>query len=329
MDFFAEHSRQIITALTLFPLGACVGSFLNVVIYRLPLDKSLLSPPSHCPHCGKSINPSDNIPIIGWLLLRGKARCCGKKISGRYPFLEALTGTLWALTGWVNAKPVYNPYIDAGLLTVWLLLIAAMIAASYIDIDHQIIPDAITLGGLFFSLLACLALPQLHTDIVVAFPSVNPRLSSLLGGALGAATGAGVCYLLSVAGALAMREKIKQLQEDDPEIDTAIGLGDVKLMAFLGALFGWKSSLMIFFMGAFLGALFGIIEKIRTGRHLAQTCPPEYGFWQRIRWRWGNGVSVIPFGPYLCAGALAMMFFKGALFSALYSWFFPFATRHF
>ena len=127
-----------------FICGAVVGSFLNVCIHRVPAGASIVSPPSHCPQCGTPIRSRDNVPLLSYLLLRGRCRACGTRISLRYPVVEALTGILSALVAY---RVGWSP-----LLAVDGLLIAALIAISFIDFDHQIIPDVITLPGMLIGL---------------------------------------------------------------------------------------------------------------------------------------------------------------------------------
>ncbi|MDR0867970.1 MAG: prepilin peptidase [Planctomycetota bacterium] len=274
--------------LSLFALGACVGSFLNVVIYRLPLRKSLLTPPSFCPRCGQALRARDNLPLIGWLWLRGRGRCCGAPISARYPAVELLTALLWGVTAVVVAAPRYGVATDAGLLTAHLVFIAALIAVVFIDADWQIIPDALSLGGLGAALAASAALPVLHAEALAEYPAVNARLVAFLAAFFGAAVGAAAAYGVSLLGTFLYRRQLREIRRDHPEIDSVLGLGDVKLMAFFGAFFGAAGALTIFVLGTFYGALFGLIQ------------------------RWRGGV-VIPFGPFLAAGALTWLFFAAPL----------------
>ncbi|WP_457631719.1 prepilin peptidase [Oceanithermus sp.] len=130
-----------------FILGTVIGSFLNVVIYRLPEGKSIVHPPSHCPHCGHRLGAVDMVPILSWLVFRGRCRYCGAPISPRYPLVEGLTGLLFAAAAWLHPNP------DAGLLLIWVFT-ALLIALSFIDIDHYILPDSLTYGGLALGLLA-------------------------------------------------------------------------------------------------------------------------------------------------------------------------------
>ncbi|WP_293169897.1 prepilin peptidase [Oceanithermus sp.] len=129
-----------------FVLGAVIGSFLNVVIYRLPKGESIVHPPSHCPACGHRLGPVDMVPILSWIAFRGRCRYCGAPVSARYPLVEGLTGALFALAAWLHPVP------DAGLVLAWTLA-ALLVALAFIDIDHYILPDSLTYGGLALGLV--------------------------------------------------------------------------------------------------------------------------------------------------------------------------------
>lgn len=130
-----------------FVLGAVIGSFLNVVIYRLPKGASVVHPPSRCPSCGHRLGPVDMVPILSWLVFRGRCRYCGAPVSARYPLVEGLTGALFALAAWLHPVP------DVGLVLIWVFT-SFLIALSFIDIDHYILPDSLTYGGLALGLAA-------------------------------------------------------------------------------------------------------------------------------------------------------------------------------
>lgn len=308
-------------AVVFFLLGSCVGSFLNVVAFRLPRGLSLLRPPSFCPACDRPIAASDNLPIIGWLLLRGRARCCGAPISARYPLGEALTGLAWAVTAALHALPARGPAIDAAELTLWLTVAAMLIAASFIDYDHRYLPDAITLGGCVLAVAASAALPFLHPWAVARFPAVNPHLVAGLYSLTALFATWGALLVLTAIGNLACRRALEKAQREDPEADTVLGLGDVKLMAFFGALFGLTGAAVIFFLGAVYGAVFGSALKLRSG----VVPPPPPGapapsFWARLAARWESGDSVMPLGPCLCAAALTWLWAKPQLSALAARW---------
>ena len=179
----------------LFVFGCMVGSFLNVCIHRLPLAQSIVSPPSHCPHCKYSIPWYLNVPLITWLMLRGKCRNCGAPISIRYFLVELLTGVVF-LGCWLRFGPV-----SAALALVYCLIMAGLITATFIDFEHFIIPDEITMGGMVLGFICSFFLPQLHGEVSVP--------ASLKQSLIGMAVGAGLIYLIVRLGKLAFgRHKV-------------------------------------------------------------------------------------------------------------------------
>lgn len=209
--------------------GLIVGSFLNVCIYRIPRNLSVVKPMSFCPNCSERIKPWHNLPILSYFMLKGRCAYCGVKISIRYPIVEALNGALWSLA-----------YLKFGLsleLPFVLFFISALIVASFIDIDFQIIPDSISLSLIVLGLLLSL-LP--HDS-----PSTN---RSLIDSIVGVLVGGGILYIIAVVSRGGM------------------GGGDIKLNAGVGAYLGWKSSLLTLFIGSFFGAIIGIIVLVRTGK---------------------------------------------------------------
>ena len=345
-EYFSAHVPATY-ALTLLFFGAAVGSFLNVVIFRLPYDISLLSPPSSCPRCGKRIYGLDNLPILSWLILGGRCRHCRAPIPWRYPAPELLTALLWAAAGYqaaaanVQAGPALEHWENIGLLVVQLLFLASLVAIALIDVDHRIIPDELSFGGLVAALIASTALPALHLpyhpEIADAFPGVSPHLVGLLSAFLGALAGGCMLLLVTAAGTLAFRKRLEKIrQTEDPDATTAIGLGDVKLMAFAGALLGWKEILAAFFLGTVVGAVAGIADKLTKGRWPGPEDKVETDFflessfvayaplperWRKaLVFRWQSGDSLMPYGPALCVGLALVLFFRApilAWFTAL------------
>lgn len=208
--------------------GACVGSFLNVVIHRVPRGQSIVTPPSACPGCGHRIRPWENVPVLGWIFLRGRCSACHASISWRYPAVEAL-GALLAL------GCVWRFDFSLEALALFALL-AAMLAVAFIDWEFMIIPDAISLGFLVLGLAIS--------------PFVGP---GPLGALIGAVVGGGLLLLVGV-----LWQKARGVE--------AMGGGDVKLMAAVGAFLGTLGVLMVIFMGAFLGAVVGTVLLRRTGK---------------------------------------------------------------
>jgi leader peptidase (prepilin peptidase)/N-methyltransferase len=242
---------------TVFLLGLCVGSFLNVCIYRLPAEASIVHPGSMCPVCKTPIRPYDNIPLLSYLLLLGKCRRCKTPIPIRYPLVELMTGLL-ALA--VLAR--FGPTLTAGVLFIFC---AALVVVTFIDIDHQIIPDVISLPGIPIFFLSRLILP--HPD----------ALTALLHSALGILAGGGSLFLVAwTYQALTGKE--------------GMGGGDIKLLAMIGALVGWKGVLFTIFAGSSTGCLVGF---------LLMASAPKGSDGMKLR---------VPFGPFLSLGALLYLF---------------------
>lgn len=221
-------------AVFVFLFGAVIGSFLNVCIYRLPLDQSIVSPGSRCMSCGAAVRWFDNIPIISWLVLRGRCRGCGAGFSIRYPLVELLTACLFLLL-----------FLRFGLsisFAIYALLVVALIVITFIDFDHQIIPDEISLSGVVLGFLASFFLPE-------------PGWASSLAGIV---VGWGSLALVFYAYLwLTGRE--------------GMGGGDAKLLAMLGAFLGWKAVPFIIFISSLVGSIVGLslMALQRKGRHLA------------------------------------------------------------
>lgn len=234
-----------------FILGAVIGSFLNVCIYRIPAGESVVSPRSRCPHCQTTIRWYHNLPIVSWVLLRGRCAYCGAAFSVRYPLVETLTGLLFALF-------LYRFGLDPVTPVAWLL-VAALVAISFIDLDHQIIPDVISLPGIPVGFLCSFAVPWVSWQ--------SSLLGILLGGGILLAIALGYEWLTKQEG---------------------MGLGDVKLLAMLGAFLGAAAILPIIFLASVMGTLVGVPLMLvtRAGRKLA-----------------------IPFGPFLASAALVYLFF--------------------
>ncbi len=226
-------------------VGACIGSFLNVVIWRLPRGESVVRGRSHCPRCGHAIRWHDNVPVLAWLWLRGRCRDCKAPISLRYPLVEALTAALFVLVA-ARRDPVAEPGAAAALAAV----LSALVAVSFVDLDRREIPDAVTKPGIAAGLLVSFLLAGLRpTGFLPEIP--NRHLAALLEAGLGALAGAGVLLAVRWLGLLAFHKE-------------AMGLGDVKLLAMIGGYVGWQGVLLALVFASFSGALIGIIVKIVT-----------------------------------------------------------------
>ena len=217
-------------------LGAVVGSFLNVCIYRIPRGESLVFPASRCPQCGRGISWHDNVPIVGYFLLRGRCRHCRQPISGRYPLVEFLSAVL--------ALAAYVKFGFSLALPAVFLFLAVVIVIVFIDIEHQIIPHEIVLPGIPVFLLAAV------------FIMGVPWLDSFLG----IMVGIGILYLIALY--------YEQLTGNE-----GMGGGDVNLMAMFGAFLGWQSLLFILMIASVTGAAVGIFLMIRRGESLKYAVP--------------------------------------------------------
>ncbi len=236
---------EIVGYIFVFVFGSAVGSFLNVVIHRVPNEQSIVLPNSACPKCGKAIAPYANIPILSWLILRGKCRGCKSPISPRYPAVELLAGLAWVLVFWqIGLTP---------LLPVGLIFVSVIIALIFIDAEHMILPNVITYPFLVFVLLIRLSFPlafsQNYFSDMAFFPALQMAhfpgwAASLVSALLGALAGGGSLWLVG--------DIWKRLRGKD-----AMGLGDVKLMLGVGALLGWRLSFLAIFLAAFAGAIIG------------------------------------------------------------------------
>jgi leader peptidase (prepilin peptidase) / N-methyltransferase len=235
-------------------MGLVIGSFLNVCIYRLPLGQSLASPPSRCPKCGYGLRWFDNVPVLSWVMLGGRCRKCRAPISMQYPIVEAVTGLLFLVIVWLTPM---GPLVFSRLILVCIL-----ITLFGIDLEHQILPNVITLPGIAVGLLFSLITP--------------PGWQAALAGAF---LGGGILYGIAAAYYLVRREE-------------GLGMGDVKMLAMVGAFLGWKAVLVTLILSSFSGAIVGVglIAAQRGGMRVA-----------------------MPFGTFLALGALAAMLFGDPL----------------
>jgi leader peptidase (prepilin peptidase)/N-methyltransferase len=230
---------EIYLALVFFLLGSVVGSFLNVVIHRLPRRQSVVFPPSSCPGCGERIRARDNVPILSFLLLRGKCRSCGKRISPRYPAVELLTALctlcLFLLLGISVPLALYLPF-------TW-----GLIALAFIDAEHQILPDRITCPGIVLSALV----PLLGSLDGIPWGKIPERLG-WVGWALGIVLGGAIPYLVGEG------YRLIQFRKPPEERLDGMGMGDVKMLAMVGGFLGWKLALLTILIGSVLGSAWGL-----------------------------------------------------------------------
>lgn len=249
--------------LIIFVFGSIIGSFLNVCIYRIPAGQSIIFPSSRCSHCKTPIHWYQNIPILSYLFLKGRCASCGVSISVRYPLVEALTGLLFLLV-----------FMRFGMLwatPVYWLLMAALIVITFIDFDYQIIPDVISLPGVPIGFVL---------TFFVAGVSWSDSLLGILVGGGSLACVAGIYYLLTR--------------------NEGMGMGDIKLLAMLGAFMGWKAILPTIFLGSLIGSLVGVpLMLIKRA----------------------SGKLAIPFGPFLSLGAIIYLLWGSDLISWYLSFF--------
>ncbi|MBI4844181.1 MAG: prepilin peptidase [Nitrospirae bacterium] len=229
-----------------FLYGLVAGSFLNVCIYRIPEGLSIIRPASFCPSCGRKVRFYDNIPLLSYLFLKGRCRSCGSSISMRYPFVELFNAVLY-LTAW----SVFNSASIITLIT-YFVFISALVVIIFIDIDFQIIPDVITIPGIFIGLISGSAfLPD---------PFFRNGLLGLKASFVGLFAGAAGFYLIAVLGKMIFRKD-------------AMGFGDIKLMGVVGSFLGWKGVVFTTFLGSLLGSVVGIALIAGKGREWGSQIP--------------------------------------------------------
>ena len=273
-----DSALHSIIAVFSFATGACVASFLNVVVWRVPRGESIVSPPSHCPKCNAPIRWWQNIPILSWLALRGKCAKCREPISPRYIVVEAIGGALFLaafLCLWLPKVPLWLSVVHLFVMWTW---IALMIVGSLIDFGHKLLPDFVTVGGMVLGVAESLVFTcfnLVYGDGVGAstWLSLCPTLFSLSG----LAFGFGLLWLVRLLGSKAFKRE-------------AMGMGDVFLMGAVGALFGPVAVLVTLILSSLFGSIVGVsmvaLSKTKFGKFVE-----------------------IPYGPYICMGCLVWMFF--------------------
>ena len=229
----------------IFILGLIVGSFSNVCIYRIPKNESIIFPASHCPKCRSNISPKDNIPLLSFILLKGRCRNCKSKISIQYPIVELLTGLIYLI--------IYLTYGLSVQTLIYIVLSSALVIIAFIDLNEQIVPDVISLPGIVIGFIISFFVPYI----------------SFINSALGVLVGGGIILIIGLVGSVIFKKE-------------AMGGGDVKLAAMIGAFLGWRYIIISLFLGFFLGALAGIfliMSKIKSRE------------------------DVVPFGPFIVLGS--------------------------
>jgi len=266
--------------------GAIIGSFLNVVVHRVPLDESIVFPNSRCPSCGAAIAFYDNIPVLSYIVLGAKCRHCKEHISFRYPAVELLTAALFVGVALHDGLSVALPFD--------LVFTAALLALVFIDAEHMILPNVITYPGIAFAVIARVVIPYLsgtpHFDDIPslsqgALADMPIGVTSLVGALIGALAGGGSLWLMGW-----IWEKLRGVE--------AMGLGDVKMMFMVGAYLGWRLTILTIFVGVLTGSIIGMFLMVRSGRR--------------------NMQMLLPFGIFLGLGAIAALLF-GAPIVAWYA----------
>jgi leader peptidase (prepilin peptidase) / N-methyltransferase len=268
-----------------FLVGLCVGSFLNVCIARWPAELSVIRPRSRCPKCGHQLAWYDNVPVVSWLVLRARCRCCAESISAIYPVGEILVGLLWA---WCAAR--WGASFTALRVAVFLTILTGV---ALTDLRHYLIPDGFTVTGLLWTLATALAAPFIGETLLFAGP---------YDALIGACAGAGLIAIVGWLGEAALKRE-------------AMGMGDMTLMAFVGAALGPARSVLTVFLGAAIGAVVFLavvypIAFVRRGRVVSQTELPL-----------GSApvdLPLVPFGVFLAPAAAVMLLWGDQLIDRLF-----------
>ncbi len=240
----------MVEPLIIFFIGLCMGSFANVVIYRLPAGKSVVFPGSACPKCSARVRWYDNMPVISWILLMGKCRQCRASISWRYPLVELITGALFLA--------VFLEHQWSWTTLELLIFVFGLVVVSFIDFDHYILPDVFTLSGIVLGLCGAFLNPDRH-------------LSDAL---LGVIVGGGFLWLIAYMYWLLRRQE-------------GMGGGDIKLLAWIGAVLGVSSIPFVVMVASLVGSVIGIAIALRSPKGMKAS---------------------LPFGPYLALGAVSYIF---------------------
>ncbi|MBU1998922.1 MAG: prepilin peptidase [Candidatus Omnitrophota bacterium] len=260
----------------IFLLGTVIGSFLNVCIYRMPLSQSVVKPRSYCPHCKKRIAWYDNIPFLSFIFLGGRCRFCKNQISLRYFIVELITASAFVLLYWRYGLSFNFFYYS--------IFLCGLIIATFVDIQHRIIPDEISIGGVIVGLI-------LNIVRVFVLRASNYGFQTILDSLLGIIVGGGIIFLSGYLFDLVYFKLLKK-----PAIDgetASMGGGDVKLLAMIGAFLGWQNALLTFFIAPFFGVVIGIFNLIFKKEH------------------------TIAYGPFLCLGAIVSWYWADKILSFL------------
>jgi leader peptidase (prepilin peptidase)/N-methyltransferase len=268
-----------------FLAGAAVGSFVNVCVYRIPWEKSIIWPDSRCPRCLSAIQARDNLPILGWLFLKGKCRNCHLPISARYPAVEALVALLFVGAYLVDVAAVGDQLLHGDEIVQAMaragyhqILLAFLTVATFIDYDLFVIPDEVTVPGMLVGVLFGAVFPWLRP-----VPAVATSFGSGLGvGLIGLVVGGLLVWVVRFLGSIAFRKE-------------AMGFGDVTFLAMIGAFLGWQGAVLTFFLAPFFGlahALWKVIALVAKKVAGVTTTGADHE---------------LPFGPYLSMAAATLV----------------------
>ena len=268
----------IVFACYAFVMGTFIGSFMNVCIWRIPRNESVVSPPSHCPNCNAPIRWYQNIPILSWCCLRGKCANCHKPISVRYTIVELLGGILFLMAYFQWGIPFFfrgdvalyglQPLRSLWAVPVFWVVFAGLILGSFVDLAEQWIPDRVTIGGMILGVPLSVLVPELQGE--------QMRLHALYWSLGGLFFGFGFLWLVGFVFS-------KIVKKD------ALGFGDVKLIGAVGAFFGPGAVLFTIIVSSFVGAVVGVVLMLRGKAKL-------------------GGFTAVPYGPFLALGVIAWMF---------------------
>ncbi len=297
MDFMQQISPDLWLICTIFAgvFGANIGSFLNVCIYRIPLDQSVVAPRSHCMMCGTLIPWYHNLPVLSYFILRGKCATCKAPFSFRYAAIELLTAFLFIMVCYrVPPNGSIPPFGMVALPSLYAvpvawLFISGLIIATFVDFDHFIIPDSISIGGMVAGLVVSGLVPSLHGQDI--------WWQGVLFSALGLAVGFIPLQSIRLIGTAFYRRKGRIAQDE-----YAMGFGDIKLIAAIGAFLGWQGALFSIMAAALFGTVVAMPLVISGHRKL---------------------LDRLPFGPYLSLGAIVWLFWGKILLGGYLSMLMP------
>jgi leader peptidase (prepilin peptidase)/N-methyltransferase len=266
---------EVVIGVFAFLFGACIGSFLNVCISRWPAGMSVIKPPSRCPNCERPIRAYENVPILGWVGLRGRCAGCAAPISPQYPLVELLVALVW-----LSSAVLFGPTLLALRVAVFITI---MIGIAITDAKHYVIPDGFTIFGLIWIIVTALVAMFMHVESAFAVP---------YDAMMGALAGAGAIAIAGWLGEAALKKE-------------AMGFGDVTLMAVVGAALGPQRALLTIFIGAAVGVVVFLGFVLPFARRVARATGPETDD--------ARALPLVPFGVFLAPAAIVALFYGDPL----------------